>query len=251
MKINPVTLLIGALAVMFTLAAWSSQPAATTEPRLITVTGDADVRVTPDEVVLTLGVETWDKNLLTAKAQNDERVKAVMALAQNMGVESRYIQTDWVNIEPRYKDYYEKEDLIGYFVRKTIVITLKDVSKFDQLLTETLTAEVNHVQGIEFRTTELRKYKDQARTLAIKAAREKAAALAGELGQTIGQPHDIQEQPGGWWSSYRSWWGAWGNNPAQNVVQEVSSVSSSTTDDTLAPGQIKVNAQVTVSFELE
>lgn len=251
MKINPVTLLIGILVVIFTLAAWTGQQTATAEPRLITVTGDADVRVTPDEVVLTLGVETWDEDLLTAKAQNDERVKAVMALAQNMGVESRYIQTDWISIEPRYKDYYEKEDLIGYFVRKTLVITLKDVSKFDQLLTEALAAEVNYVQGIDFRTTELRKYKDQARALAIKAAREKAAALAGELGQTIGQPHDIQEQQSGWWSTYRSWWGAWGNSPAQNVVQEVSSVSSSTTDDTLAPGQIKVNAQVTVSFELE
>ncbi len=251
MKINSATLLVGALAAIFILAAWSSRQAITTEPRLITVTGDADVRVAPDEVVLTLGVETWDEDLLAAKAQNDERVKAVIALAQNAGVEPRYIQTDWVSIEPRYQDNYEKEDLIGYFVRKTIVITLKDVSKFDQLLTEALAAQVNYVQGIEFRTTELRQYKDQARALAIRAAREKAEALAGELGQTIGQPHSIQEQQSGWWSTYRSWWGSWGNSPAQNVVQEISSVSSSTTDDTLAPGQIKVNAQVTVSFELQ
>ncbi len=251
MKINTVPLLVGALAVIFTLAAWSSQQTITTEPRVITVTGDADVRVVPDEVVLTLGVETWHEDLLTAKAQNDERVKAIFALAQNAGVEPRYIQTDWISIEPRYEDYYEKEDLIGYFVRKTMVITLKDISKFDQLLTEALAAEVNYVQGIDFRTTELRKYKDQARALAIQAAREKAEALAGELGQTIGQPRNIQEQQSGWWSSYRSWWGSWGNNPAQNVVQEVSSVSSSNTDDSMAPGQIKVNAQVTVSFELK
>ena len=41
------------------------------EPRLITVTGDAEVRVVPDEVMLTLGVETWNKELNAAKQEND------------------------------------------------------------------------------------------------------------------------------------------------------------------------------------
>jgi hypothetical protein len=250
MKINSITLFIASLILTLTLVAWQNQPAATAEPRTITVTGDADVRVVPDEVILTLGVETWHEDLAIAKAQNDERVKVVITLAQNAGVEARYIQTDWINIQPRYEDNYEKERLIGYFVRKTIVITLKDIAKFDQLLTQALEAQVNYVQGIEFRTSQLRQYKDQARALAINAAREKATALAGELGQTIGQPQAIQEQHSNWWSSYGSWWNSWGNVMAQNVVQEVNAAPS-TVAEALAPGQITVNAQVSVTFELE
>ena len=38
-------------------------------------------------------------------------------------------------------------------------------------------AGANKVQGLEFLTTELRKYRDQARSMAIKAAQEKAAAF--------------------------------------------------------------------------
>src|SRR6185295_7500095 len=120
-----------------------------------------------------LGVETWAEDLKEAKQQNDEQVKEILAIAQAQGVESQYIQTDHISIEPRYEDNYLKNNRLGYFVRKTIVITLKDISKFDDLLSSEVEAGVNYVQGIQFQTTELRKYRDQARALAVKAAKEK------------------------------------------------------------------------------
>jgi uncharacterized protein YggE len=255
MKTKLIALLSLALILILALSAWTSQQAQSSsdEPRTVTVTGDADVRVVPDEVVLTLGVETWDKNLGQAKQQNDRRVKAVLELARQAGIESRHIQTDLISIEPRYEDGYSHEDLIGYFVRKTIVITLNDISKFEDLLTSVLEADVNYVHGIQFRTTELRQHRDEARALAIQAAREKAEALAGELGQTVGQPRTIQENQTGWWSGYGyAWWGGrWGGGVAQNVIQEVGGNNLADSDSTIAPGQITVNAKVTVAFELE
>ncbi len=252
MKTRMSIFLVGALAVIFSLSAWivPSLQETTAEPRLITVSGEAEIRVVPDEVILTLGVETWDKNLAEAKSQNDERVANVLAAVESFGVEPEHIQTDHVSIEPRYEDNYEKEDLIGYFVRKTVVVTLRDISQFEDLLTAVLAEDVNYVHGIQFRTTELRQHRDQARALAIKAAQEKADALAGELGQDIGQPHSIREDQAGWFSWYNSWWGyRWGGNMmSQNVIQESGSAASA--GDTIAPGQITVNARVTASFEL-
>jgi len=245
-------ILIGAVAlvVVFSASAWASSQQTSEAPRLITVTGDAEVRVVPDEVILTLGVETWDKNMAKAKRQNDEIVQDVLKLAAESGIAPEHVQTDYVSIEPRWHNgYYEARDFIGYFVRKTIVITLRDLTKFEDLLTEALSAGVNHVQGIEFRTTELRKHKDEARALAINAAQEKAEALAGELGQSLGQPHAIQEVQSGWWSPYSSWWGHWGGGMAQNVVQEIGGGTLSG-EGSVAPGQISVNAKVTVTFEM-
>lgn len=245
-------IIIAALLLVFSLSAWTGNQMELANPGVITVTGEAEVRVVPDEVILTLGVETWDKYLKSAKSQNDERVKEVLRIAQAYGVEARHIQTDHISIEPRYEDNYEKKDLIGYFVRKTIVITLKDISKFDDLLTSVIDADVNYVHQIQFRTTELRKYRDEARALAIKAAQEKANALAGELGQSVGRPRTINEEQADWWSWYNSWWGAgWGNNMSQNVIQEAGGSSSTTDDGTIAPGEITVNARVSVSFEFE
>jgi uncharacterized protein len=252
MKTTTIMIAIAALLLVFSLSAWTGNQLESTEPGIITVTGEAEVRVVPDEVILTLGVETWDEYLKSAKSQNDERVKQVLAIAQSYGIEARHIQTDHISIEPRYEDNYEKKNLIGYFVRKTIVITLKDISQFDDLLTSMIDADVNYVHGIQFRTTELRKYRDEARALAIKAAQEKANALAGELGQSVGKPRTINEEQAGWWSWYNSWWGpGWGNTMSQNVIQEAGGSSLTTDDGTIAPGQITVNARVNVSFELE
>ncbi|MCJ7508465.1 MAG: SIMPL domain-containing protein [candidate division Zixibacteria bacterium] len=241
---------IGFLLVsVFCFSAWAKDQS---ESRLITVTGEAEVRVVPDEVILTLGVETHDKNLSIAKNQNDEIVKKALAVTKKYRIQSKHVQTDYIDIEPRHKwGNYEEGDFIGYFVQKKIVVTLKDVSRFEDLFTNMLTAGVNYVHGVEFRTTELRKYRDQARALAIKAASEKASALAKELGQKVGKPHTIQEEPSWWWCWYNSWWGSRrGGGMTQNVVQNVNGVSS-TGESSIALGQINVNAKVTVSFELE
>lgn len=249
-----VILFIGLFALTHAPVSRAENPAAPAlASRPITTTGEAEIKVAPDEVILILGVETWDKNIQVAKKQNDERVKKITALTQQFGIEPRYVQTDQINIEPRYRNgTYTDSDFIGYFIRKTIVITLKDVSKFEDVFTGALGAGATHVQGIQFRTTELRKYRDQARALAIQAAREKAGALAGELGCKISAPQSIQENSIGWWSSYSAWWGGrWSSAMSQNVVQNVSGGSAFSEEGTFAPGQISVTARVSVTFGLE
>ena len=238
-------LLVGILSVMVALI---SAPVQAEEDRVINVTGDAEVRVVPDEVVITLGVETDDMEIDVAKAKNDERVQRVLALTEDYEIKPQHVQTEYIDIEPRY-DY--DEVFLGYFVRKTILVTLKDISTFEDFLTDSLKAGVNYVHGIEFRTTELRKYRDQARDLAIQAAREKAEALAGALDQSVGLPRTITENRNWWWSSYGSWWGSRrGGSMAQNVIQNVGEPAAAS-DGAFAPGQVVVQASITVSFELE
>jgi uncharacterized protein len=247
---------LAALLITVTLgaapaAAQTTPPQDRAEPRLVTVTGEAVVNVVPDEVVLTLGVESSDKQLRRAKSLNDERVKQVLATAEKLGIPAKDTQTDHISIEPRYRDNYEQRDFVGYFVRQRIEITLKDVSQFENLLTDVLDAGANYVHGIQFRTSELRKHKDEARALAIKAAREKAVALAQELGQNVGKPYSIHEDQEGWWSGYNTGWGsAGGLGMTQNVVQNAGN-GGAEMEGALAPGQLGVTARVTVSFELE
>jgi uncharacterized protein YggE len=240
------------LVLIAALAAWTSGEPLVQGQRLITVTGNAQIRAVPDEVLIALGVETWHKDLDRAKSENDEIIARLLGTTSNFDIGPEHVQTDYVSIEPRYRNgYYEERDFIGYFVRNTVLITLRDLSKFEGLLTGALEAGVNYVHGVEFRTTELRKHKDEARALAIRAAQEKAVAMAGELDQKVGQPQSIQELQEGWRPSYSSWWGSpWSSAMTQNVVQELSGAMQ-VEGGTLAPGQIGVNASVSVSFLLE
>jgi hypothetical protein len=201
-------------------------------------------------VLLTLGVENWDPNLTKAKTQNDQIIQDVLQIADSFVIDPKHVQTDYVLIEPSYENY-ERHRITGYYVRKTVEIRLKDVSKFEALLSQALEAGVNYVQRVEFRTSELRKHRDQARALAIEAAQEKAAAMAEKLDQQIGQPLAVTENWSQWWYPYNSWWGFGGGaSGAQNVVQNAGGTSP-TTDGNTALGQISVSASVTVQFELK
>jgi uncharacterized protein YggE len=239
-----------ALAYVFAFTALSSAQDCRNDLSLITVTGEAEIRVVPDEVILTLGVETWNTDLNVAKQENDAKVNAVFETAKKFGIAPEHIQTDHISIEPRYGDQWEHRRFIGFFVRKSIAITLRETEKFEDLLSAALVAGTNYVHGVDFRTTQLRQHRDEARSKAIKAAQEKANALAKELGQTVGEPHMIQEGHIGWWSGYNSGWGrGWGSSMSQNVIQNVSGEGSG--GNTIALGQIKITANVTVSFELK
>jgi hypothetical protein len=138
-------------------------------------------------------IQTSNLDLEIAKTQNDDAVQKVLAVVSSYGIDPEHVQTEHLSIESRYSRTYEHRDFLGYFVRKTIVVTLNDSPKFEDLLGAVLQAGVNYVHGIDFHTTELRKYRDEARSLAIKAAREKAVALASALDEEIGRPQQITE----------------------------------------------------------
>jgi uncharacterized protein YggE len=217
-------------------------------PRLISVTGTAEVNVAPDEVVLSLGVESRDKDLAIAKAQHDSRVKKLLAEAHDAGVGGKYIQTSMLQMRPDYSD--EKVPrFLAYQVSQTIQVNLKDLSKYERLITKLLEAGVNRVDSVEFLVAEPRKYKDEARAKAIRAAREKAVAMAAELGQAIGKPWDISEEGvNGLFAQTRN------SVQANSYVQAYSYANDgglSTEESTVAPGEVSIRASVRVSFQLE
>lgn len=232
------------------------------EQSIISVSGSADVMVVPDEAVITLGIDTRDKDISKAKAQNDERVNKIVELAKRLNIESKHIKVDYINIKPgdiSAKPEYDYSygdvppENRGYVVRKCMVVTLKDLTKFDEFLTEVVKNGAEYVQGVEFKTSELRKHKDKARELAVKAAREKAEAMAEVLGQKAGKAVSIREEQEYYWSWYDSWYSGWYGGSriyASNYVQNVVSVEPQNTEG-VEPGQIRVNAKVSVDFILQ
>ncbi len=161
-------------------------------PRIISVTGNAEIKVAPDEVLLTLGVDSRSTDLAVAKADNDKRIKKLLNLAHAAGVAPKNIQTSALTMGP---DYSEEKipKLLGYQVSQTVTVTLTDLSKYEDLMTNALKVGVNRVDGINFFVGDPKKYQEEARLKAVQAAREKAVAMAGQLGQTVGKPWELTE----------------------------------------------------------
>jgi uncharacterized protein YggE len=230
----------------FAACADTARAADDKDVRQITVTGDADVLVKPDEAVVRFSVQTKDKDLDDAVGQNDSRTARVLKAMKKLGVSARHIKTDHMNIWPEYHHYESK--VKAYRIRKSITVTVKDTDKLEKVLKEAIDAGANGIDGVQFRSTDLRKHKDKARLMAVKAAKEKAVDMAGALGQKIGRPRTISEQPSNF-NGWGGWWG-YGNVTAQNAVQNVGPAQGATGEIT-ALGQIRINAKVMVAFELK
>ncbi len=214
----------------------------------ISVDGSAEVKVIPDEVHLSLSVESRDPNLEAAKKLNDVKMAAIMTFLKGMKIEAKDIQTDFIGIQPHYAD---SEDISPsrYNVRQGLDIKLRRVDDYDATLTGVLKHGATHVHGIEFRTTELRKHRDAARKLAIKAAKEKATALAAELDVKIGRVMSISENSwGGTFSGNDR--GGMGGYGGQNVSQSLGNADPGESGS-LSVGLISVGANVNLTFVLE
>jgi uncharacterized protein len=217
------------------------------EPPLITVTGQAEVRVPPDEVLFTLAVENVDKDMLVANRKTDDSVKQILAIARKHNVKPEDVQTSQISIQPKYNTddlpYDErnrtKRVLIGYEVSKTVAVRLRDISRFDVMLADILTAGITRLSNLEFRDSQIRKHRDEARRMAIRAAKEKATLLAGEIGQAIGPAYSITE-------TSRD---VVPRAAMQNVSSDAGGAAES--ESALAPGTLSVTAQVTVRFRLQ
>lgn len=206
-------------------------------PRLVTVTGVSEIWVEPDEAVLSFGVSSRAQTLEEAQRLQEQEARKVLAAIKGFGIAEKDVQTSRLHMGPEYEYENQRRKQVGYRAAQTFTVILRDLTRYQLLLPKLLQSGVDEVHGIQFRLANPRKYADQARAQAVRAAREKATALAGELGAKIGRPYRIEEHETG------------DAIPLQaNVMMRAEAAGQ---ESTIAAGRIRVSARVTVSFELE
>ena len=248
-------LLLLSLVFCSPLLAQDNEETTNSRLRRITTSGTAEVRVVPSRVVLTFGVETFNPELAVAKRDNDSKASAIIGLAKELGVAPKDVQTDYIFVEPVHEGYDERRagKFLHYLVRKTLVILLRDTTKFEDILSGALERGATHVLRVRFEVDNLKQHRDKARSDAIRAARDKAQALAGELGARLGRVMSIQDY--GSYDPSLYYGSSWRERSYGGGQSQVSSQSdapvSPTVGDALALGQMRISAQINVSFELQ
>ncbi len=245
-------------AGLSSVSARVSTPVSTPQPqmmcatgRTVQVTGAATINVVPDRALIQLGVQSNGATPMAVQTANSAAIEKVIKALQARGIPAKDIATDLYVIEPVYEDY-DSLYIKGYRINNVVAVTLRNVKMTGPILVAALEAGANQVLNVEFYTSELRKYRDQARELAMRAAKEKAQLLAAAASAEAGCVLSINENT---WSYYNGWWyGRNANNWAQNVVQNAGAGSGSGSaagDEPISLGQIAVKAEVGVSFGLQ
>lgn len=223
--------------------------------RTVQVSGTAVVNVRPDRALIQLGVQSNGKTPREVQARNATTISDVIRSLQTLGIEPKDIATDHYVIEPLYEDY-DSLRIKGYRIHNTIDVTMRDVSRTSDAIATAFLAGANQVVNVEFYTSELRKYRDQAREMAMKAATEKAGALAAAAGAGTDCVLAITENSSSYFNGWYWWYGRqnqnlWTQNVAQNVAPSNVGTTLSSGDSPVSTGQISIRAEVSATFALK
>jgi uncharacterized protein YggE len=163
-------------------------------PARITVTGTGTVTGTPDQLMLSMGVQTSASSVVTALQQADQAVNRVTATLRRSGVAAADIQTSNLSIQPNYRNGSPTPD--GYGVQESLTATLRQLAKAGSQIGAVVQAGGNAttVDGISLNLADDSALLAGARTAAVADAKVKAAQYARAIGEPLGGVVSITDQ---------------------------------------------------------
>ncbi len=191
------TIAIG-LIVVITLSACEDKDTiilpSTTQQNQMQVTGTATTKKSPDIAIAQIGVQTINKEVEPAVAENNRKAEAIISALKQIGISEKDIKTVSFNIYP-LRDYKNNDPntIIGFQVDNTVSITFRNLDIVGKGLQSAITAGANNIYGIEFTLSDPEPVRNELRVLAIQDARKKAENMAQAAGIQLGKIISINE----------------------------------------------------------
>lgn len=192
-------LLIAALFSM-SLSVAASADDSSPPPRIL-VTGQGSADIAPDMAVLTLAVTRQAETARAALDANSAAMKEVHEAMRNAGIENRDMQTSGFSIQPNYvypapqgSGEREPPRIVGYTVRNSLTVRIRDIDLVGAILDQSVSLGVNEGGNITFTNADPTAAITQARTRAVQDAIARADTLAEAAGVKRGRLLEISEQ---------------------------------------------------------
>jgi uncharacterized protein YggE len=206
------------------------------------VTGEGKATAVPNQATISFGVTKQAATVADAQDQTNKAVETALNSIKSQGIDIKDIKTTNYSVNPQYDYKAATQTISGYQVSQNVDLKVKQLDKVNKVL-DALTANgANVVNQVSFGFDDAtqKKLNDQARTEAVKEAKEKAQSMASIAGFHLGRIVDVQENLGGgtpmpvMFSARKEATGMGAADIAQSNV---------------TPGQNEVSLSVTLSYE--
>lgn len=239
--------LLCAAALPSTAALAQAAPPVTVAPghTLLTVSADGRSLRSPDLAVFSAGVTSQARTAAAALAANAADMNRVVAALKRAGIADRDIQTSNLSLNPVYAPPIQRPDgqyeqpeqrIVGYQANNTVTVRQRKLDEFGRVIDTLVEAGANQVNGPSFQMDEPDAASDEARLAAMKKARARAELYARAAGLRVVRILSISESGG--------------YSPGPPVIYARMAEDSARAPSPVAPGEIQLNANVTVMFEL-
>jgi len=220
-------------------------------PNTISVTGMGEVVSIPDVATFSFSVVEKSESVASAQSLATEKTNKIWAFLDKSEIDKKDLKTTSYNIYPKYEWIQPvcvteincprgENKLVGYEVSQSISVKVRDTQKAGSILSGIGGFEVSNVSGLNFEIDDEESLKDEARSMAIKDAKEKAKQLAKDLGvdleDIIGFSEDF-----GYEVPYRSY--------AESTNMDFGGESKSSPQ--LPSGENTIKRTVYITYEIE
>ncbi|MDX9970563.1 MAG: SIMPL domain-containing protein [Candidatus Gracilibacteria bacterium] len=173
-------------------------------PREITIDAVGKAFVNPDTAIINLGVFSIGDTTEIVTKENNEKMNKIFETIKSFGVEEKDIKTTSYYLNPNWEWDEKKKESIekGYRLDQNITIKVRDLNKSGEIIAKATSAGANLVGGISFAIEDEESAKEEARTLAISAAKEKAKLISKETGIKLGKVLSYYEYTDNYFDGY-------------------------------------------------
>ena len=197
--VNIVLIIAVILGAKFSLQSWTKVD----QSRLITVSAEGKVTVTPDIGRISFSVVSEGKDPKTIQAENTAKMNKAIAFIKSEGVDAKDIKTSNYNLFPVY-DYNvipfggnRTPFIVGYRITQTVDVKVRDLAKMGDILGALPDFGINEINTVGFEVDEPERYLNEAREEAFDKAYEKAKTMAELNGTRIKRVVTFSEGGGG------------------------------------------------------
>ncbi len=230
--------LIVALAVFIgtTVSVHAQTESKESKARTVAVRGVGSVKSVPDQLRLSVQVNTRAETASSAMTQASTKTRQILELLKSYGVDDRDIQTSRVSVSPvlDYQRNIQPPPIVGYTGTNefSVVFKGKTMERVGEFMDKAVVAGVSGFGGLNYEASKQRELERDALKKASTDAQARAEVLAKELGATLGKVMNISETIGG-------------PMPVRGIMSDAMSSGAP-----IMTGELAINAQVDVVFEL-
>lgn len=210
--------------------------------RTIRVSGQGEVRATPDLATVNFGVQTVGSTAEEASQGNAATMQQVIQALTAAGVARNDIRTTGFSVYPEYAPdrvpggELEPPRIRGYRANNQVTVRTRDLTGVGELIDIGLAAGANNLGGVGFEIENSDAVQAQALTEAVTDARRAAETIAAALGVRLGAVLDATTDA----------------QPVRPMYREMMAVARQSADSTpVEPGEQTVFANASLVFAIE
>jgi uncharacterized protein YggE len=219
----------------------------------ISVSGEGEVMAVPDIATISVNITKTASTTKEAQSLLNDLITKTLTYLKDKKIADKDIKSEYGGVTPKYsyviepcnpslypcpgtRDNYK---VVGYIATQSITIKVREVDSANDVRTGLATLGITDISGPTFSIDDQDGLKAQARALAIKDAKEKAKALAKELGVNLGEISSFSENSGGGYPMY--------GLSSKSMMADSASLPA----PELPKGENKITSNVTISFEIK